>query len=251
MSRRTKHRYRHEREPLAAAAPEQRAAELLKLAHAASHDLHAPLRRIVAFGDLLKARLAGKADAVDLDYLDRMLKSASAASEIVSDLFTLVRVENEDLPSETVELDSVLAGVQQDLAEAISASGAHIEARPLPAFNAHAALLHHLLLELVSNAVKFSRPGHAPVVKIDSRRDGESVEISVADDGIGFEPEYAEKIFSPFLRLNAEGYDTGTGLGLTIARSVTRRYGGDLTAASEPGRGATFIVRLPASLLAG
>lgn len=236
-----------------AAAPlegQERSAEIVRFAYAASHDLNAPLRKIVSFGDLLKARLKDKLGAEELDYLERMQRSAAVAAKLVADLLTLCRVEHEDLPLENVDLDAAFAAVKVELAAEISAAGARIESGRLPVLSGHAPLFHSLLLNILSNAVRFRRPDQPLLVRVDSRRDGEAVEITVADNGIGFAQEYAEKIFQPFLRLNAMSEYPGNGLGLAICRGVARRYGGSLTAAGEPGRGSTFTLRLPAAMLA-
>jgi len=243
MSPRTKHRP-------PSIAPAERGAELLQLAHAAAHDLNAPLRKISAFGDLLKGRMKDKLDSVEADYLERILVAAADAAKIVSDLMTLSRIAHEAYPLETVDLNAVLAGAKADLTSEIAGSGARIEAGRLPALKGNALLLHTLLSNLLSNAVKFRRPGQAPLVRIDSRLEGDSFALAVADEGIGFEPGYAEKIFQPFMRLNAPVLYKGNGLGLAIARAAAERLGGSLAAASEPGRGAVFTLRLPASALA-
>lgn len=243
MSPRTKHRA-----PRPAAI--RRDPEILKLAYAAAHDLNSPLRKIITFGDLLKARLELKADPMELDYLERIRRSASAASAIVSDLMTMARLAHEELPPENVNLDAVLNEVKRELAAEIAASGAVIESPRLPVVVAHRALMHMLLSSLLSNAVKFGVTGRPPAVRVEFHRAGDGLELRVSDDGIGFDELYAEKIFEPFVRLNAQGVYSGHGLGLTIARAIARRYGGDLTAVSRPGGGSTFTARLPASLLA-
>lgn len=244
MSSRTKHRAPR------AAEPALRDPEFLKFAYTAAHDLSSPLRKIATFGDLLKARLELKADPMELDYLERIRRSAAAASEIVTGLMTMARLAHEELPPENVNLDAVLNEVKQELAAEIAAAGAVIESPRLPVVVAHRALMHLLLSTLLSNAVKFGVSGRGPAVRVDFRRNGDSLELRVADDGIGFDASYAEKIFEPFARLNAQGVYPGHGLGLAIARGIARRYGGDLTAASRPGGGSTFTARLPASLLA-
>lgn len=225
-------------------------AELEMYAYAASHDLSAPLRRIIGFGELLAQRVKGKLDAAELDYVARMQGSAAAALKLVTDMLTLSRIGREGLPVEDVDLGAVLDEARSELAAEIAAAGARIEAGPLPVLRAHPIPLHNLLLNLVSNAVKFRRPDHPPVVRVASRRDEGFVEITVADDGIGFDPLYAEKIFQPFLRLHASSEYEGSGIGLAICRRVALRYDGALTAESEPGRGSTFTLRLPAALLA-
>lgn len=243
MSPRTKHRAPRPAEI-------KRDPAFLRLAYAAAHDLNSPLRKIITFSDLLKARLELKADPMELDYLERIRRSAASASAIVTDLMTLVRLAHEELPPENVNLDAVLNEVKQELAAEIAASGAVIESPRLPVVVAHRSLMHMLLSSLLSNAVKFGVAGRPPAVRVEFQRTGDGLELRVADDGIGFDELYAEKIFEPFARLNAQGAYSGHGLGLTIARGIARRYGGDLTAISRPGGGTTLIARLPASLLA-
>lgn len=223
-------------------------AELEMYAYAASHDLSAPLRKIIAFGDLLEGRAKGKLDEAELDYLERMRKSAAAALKLVSDMLTLSRVGRDMLAFEEVDLNGVLAEVKAELTADLD--GATIESEDLPVLRAHAALLHGLLQNLISNALKFRRPGRPPVVRVASRREGDDLLITVADDGLGFDREYAEKIFQPFLRLHTSSEFEGSGIGLAICRRVALRYGGGITADSVPGTGSTFTVRLPASMLA-
>ncbi len=179
MSPRTKHRA-----PRPAAI--RRDPEILKLAYAAAHDLNSPLRKIVTFGDLLKARLELKADTTELDYLARIRRSAAAASAIVADLLTMARLAHEELPPENVNLDAVLNEVKQELAAEIAASGAVIESPRLPVVVANRALLRLLLSSLLSNAVKFGAAGRAPAVRVEFQRAGEGLELRVADYGIGF-----------------------------------------------------------------
>lgn len=225
-------------------------AELELYAYAASHDLSAPLSRILSFGGLLQDRVKDKLGPAELDLLARIRKSAAAALKLVSDMLTLSRVGRDPLPYETVDLGVLLAEVRSELAVEIGRAGARIEAGPLPALRAHAIPLHNLLLNLLSNAVKFRAADRPCVVRIESRRDGDVVEVTVADNGIGFEQGYAEKIFQPFLRLHTSSDYEGSGIGLAICRRVAQRYGGSLTGAGEEGKGAVFTLRLPASMLA-
>lgn len=225
-------------------------AELELYAYAASHDLSAPLSRILSFSGLLQDRVKDKLEAAELDLLARMRKSAAAALKLVSDMLTLSRVGRDPLPFETVDLNALLGEVRSELAAEIGRAGARIEAGPLPALRAHAIPLHNLLLNLLSNAVKFRSPDRPCVVRVESRRDGDVVELTVADNGIGFDQAYAEKIFQPFLRLHTSSEYEGSGIGLAICRRVAQRYGGSLTAAAEEGKGAVFTLRLPASMLA-
>ncbi|MDP3542313.1 MAG: PAS domain S-box protein [Elusimicrobiota bacterium] len=225
-------------------------AELELYAYAASHDLSAPLSRILSFAGLLQERVKGKLAADELDLLARMRKSAAAALKLVSDMLTLSRVGRDPLPHESVDLGSLLGEVKAELAAELARAGARIEAGRLPVLRAHMIPLHNLLLNLLSNALKFRSPDRPCVVRVESRRDGDAVELTVADNGIGFDQGYAEKIFQPFLRLHTSSEYEGSGIGLAICRRVAQRYGGSLTAAGEEGKGAVFTLRLPASMLA-
>lgn len=225
-------------------------AELELYAYAASHDLSAPLSRILSFGGLLQDRVKGKLDPAELDLLARIRRSAAAALKLVSDMLTLSRVGRDPLPYETVDLGALLGEVRSELAVEIGRAGARIEAGRLPSLRAHAIPLHNLLLNLLSNAIKFRSPERPCVVRVESRRDGAVVEVTVSDNGIGFDQAYAEKIFQPFLRLHTSSEYEGSGIGLAICRRVAQRYGGSLAAAAEEGKGAVFTLRLPASMLA-
>ncbi len=224
--------------------------ELELYAYAASHDLSAPLSRILSFAGLLEERVKGKLAASELDLLARMRKSAAAALKLVNDMLTLSRVGRDPLPCETVDLSVLLDEVRSELAAEIARAGARVEAGRLPVLRAHAIPLHNLLLNLLSNAVKFRSPDRPCVVRVESRRDGDVLELTFADNGIGFDQGYAEKIFQPFLRLHTSSEYEGSGIGLAICRRVAQRYGGSLTAAAEEGKGAVFVLRLPASMLA-
>lgn len=226
-------------------------AELELYAYAASHDLSAPLSKILSFGGLLQDRVKDKLAPPELDLLARMRKSAAAALKLVSDMLTLSRVGRDPLPYETIDLGALLGEVRSELAVEIGRAGARVEAAgPLPALRAHTILLHNLLLNLLSNAIKFRSPERPCIVRVESRRDGAAVELTVSDNGIGFDQAYAEKIFQPFLRLHTSSEYEGSGIGLAICRRVAQRYGGSLTAAAEEGKGAVFTLRLPASMLA-
>lgn len=222
--------------------------ELRMYAYAASHNLMSPLRRIISFGDLMMARLKGKIDAEDIANLERIQRSAAGAAKLVTDMLALSGIGREALPFEDVDLNKVLAEVKSELAPMIA--DARIEAGRLPVLRAHAPLLYSLLRNLISNGVKFRRADRPAHIRIDSRRDGEDVEISVADNGIGFDQAYAEKIFQPFYRLHTSNAYDGSGIGLAICRRIAQSYDGSLTTESEPGRGSIFTLRLPAAMLA-
>ena len=146
---------------------------------------------------------------------------------------------------------AVVFGAVSDLGERISRSHARIEFTPLPKVMADPMQVRQLMQNLVANALKFQRPGARPHVVIEGRTtDHGDCEISVRDNGIGFEEKYLERIFRPFQRLHGRSEYEGSGMGLAICRKVVARHGGTITARSRPGEGSTFVVTLPAAKIA-
>jgi signal transduction histidine kinase len=134
-----------------------------------------------------------------------------------------------------------------DLELSIDEHCAEITVLDLPTVRADPAQMRQLFLNLLGNALKFAREGEAPRITVSARCDEERIDLSFEDNGIGFEQKYAERIFKPFQRLHASGRYPGSGIGLAICKKIVERHGGTISAKSEPGRGATFLVSLPVS----
>lgn len=236
----------------------QRTAELARsnealevYANAVSHDLNAPLHKISLSAELLRERAAGKLDPQEIESLSRICRSAARMSKLIADVLVLSRVGRERLPLERVDLNAAAADAVSDLEPGFAESGGVIEIGRLPIVRAHSSYMRQLLQNLISNALKFRRPDQAPRIDLRSAAapDG-GVEISVRDNGIGFEQRYAEQIFEAFRRLNAASAYEGSGIGLTTCRRIARLYGGDIRAIGVPGAGATFLVHLPPGAIA-
>lgn len=227
----------------------QRNQELQQFAYLASHDLQEPLRKIRSFGTLLEERATDRLDETSRLYLHRMSESAARMSRFISDLLAFSRVSSARQEFETISLDETLKGVLSDLELRIASSGATIEADSLPTIEADGMQMHQLLLNLVGNALKFHRQDVRPRISISSSlvQLGEEpgIEVTVRDNGIGFDPQLAARVFLPFQRLVGRSEYEGSGIGLAICQRIVERHRGSIRAESQPGQGSTFIVRLP------
>lgn len=219
--------------------------ELEQFAYVASHDLQEPLRKVQAFGDRLRSRYSDALDDTGRDYLQRMQNAAGRMSALINDLLAFSRVTSKAQPFVRVELDAVLREVTADLETALQDADARVEVEALPAVEADPLQMRQLFQNLLSNAIKFRREGVAPVVKVSASSTEDVVAVRVADNGVGFEERYAERIFKLFERLHGRDRYPGTGVGLAICRKIAERHGGAIAARGTPGEGATFTVSLP------
>jgi len=241
-----------------AAQLEQSNAELRDFAGVASHDLQEPLRKIRAFADRLRLKCSSTLDAQGLDYLDRMQNAAGRMQTLIQDLLTLSHVSSRAQPFEETDLGRVVQDVFSDLELGIEQTQAKIEVGTLPKIDADPVQMRQLFQNLLSNALKFHKPGQPPEVTISAQllpsqeqqiaeaAPGEEIcQIVVADNGIGFEEQFVEQVFTLFQRLHSRQEYEGTGIGLAVCRKIAHRHGGSIIARSEKEQGATFIVKLP------
>lgn len=219
--------------------------DLRDFAHIASHDLQEPLRKISAFSERLMDRYADQLDERGVDYLMRVSAASGRMQQLIQSLLEYSRVNSRGKSFVPVELDKVVGDVLQDLEVAIDEAGATVVLERLPVVEGDPTQLHQLFLNLIGNALKFRSPDRAVEVKVSGLRVGDEWQVRVADNGIGFEPEYAEKIFAPFQRLHTRSAYEGSGIGLAVCRRIVERHGGTIGASSAPGAGAKFVVALP------
>ncbi len=239
-----------------AAELERSNAELQQFAYVASHDLQEPLRKVQAFGDRLKSKYADVLDEQGQDYLTRMQDAANRMQALIQSLLSFSRVSSKARPLVPVDLNAVVQEVVGDLEVRIQETGAEIRVSEMPTIEADPTQMRQLFQNLIGNALKYRRQDTPPVVEISAAiENGEQksfngtplqlCRLMVRDNGIGFEPEFADRIFGIFQRLHGRGEYEGTGVGLAICRKIAERHEGTIVAQARPGEGAVFTVMLP------
>lgn len=220
--------------------------ELQDFAYVVSHDLQAPLRKIQAFGDRLTTNYATALDERGQDYVRRMQNAAVRMRELIEDLLAFSRITTQARPFTLVDLNKVVRDVLNDLETRIEELHGCVTVEPLPELEADPTHMRQLFQNLVDNALKFHQEGVPPEVVIGCApvRDGTAV-ITISDNGIGFDPQYSERIFQVFQRLHTNEAYEGTGIGLALCRRIVEKHHGRIQATSQQDQGATFTVTLP------
>jgi PAS domain S-box-containing protein len=227
--------------------------ELQSFASIAAHDLQEPLRKIQAFSDRLKLKAKDELSEDNYDYLNRIQNSAHRMQTLINDLLSYSRVTTKAQPFCDVDLNTILTNVISDLEVRIEKCKGAVRFESLPTIEADSTQMQQLFMNLLTNALKFSKPGIPPLVTIEAKilqesplgESGTACQITVKDNGIGFDEKYLTRIFTIFQRLHGQQTYEGTGIGLAVCRKIIDRHGGFITARSQPNEGATFIVTLP------
>lgn len=215
--------------------------DLNEFAFVASHDLQEPLRVVVSFTSLLTKRNPDL-DEKSSDYIRRAQSAAIRMQTLINDLLTYSRVGTADVEFVAVSTPQIVAEVIDDLSERIRESGATVNVGQLPTVSGDSVQLHQLFQNLIGNALKYAGD-QPPVVDVTAHRDPADPsywQFTVADNGIGFDPKFAERIFVIFQRLHARNAYSGTGIGLAVCKRVVARHGGRIWAESQPGVGSAF-----------
>ncbi|OLY94299.1 hypothetical protein BUE76_22230 [Cnuella takakiae] len=234
---------------------------LEEFAHAASHDMKEPIRKVLTFTDQLKSSLGPRLTEKEKIIFGRIENATQRMGLLVDDLLEFSHVNERPLEKEEVDLNVKVQQVLTDLELLIEEKKAQVRVGQLPTIKGHKRQLQQLLQNLISNALKYSDPDQEPVIVVTAQKvQGYAFAhrvlpeqlgchfylIEVKDNGIGFEPKYAEKIFQMFQRLHGKSEYPGTGVGLSIARKVVDNHGGYIWAISQLSEGATFKILLPA-----
>ncbi len=250
-------------------------AELQKFAYVASHDLQEPLRKITTFSSRLELEYAEQLKGKGIEYLQKVVNASSRMQKLIEDILSFSTLTSLNIKMENTDLNEILHAVLSDMEIVISQKNAKIIADKLPSIDGNASQLGQLFLNLISNAVKFNDPErpleinisysiingsqlpksdiirtHYKFAALENTRfwnNEQFCKIEIRDNGIGFDLEYADKIFVLFQRLNTQAAVSGTGIGLAICKKVTDNHHGEILATSEAGKGATFTIILPVS----
>ena len=220
--------------------------DLQQFAYVASHDLQEPLRMIVSYVGLLGQNLQGKLDEEAAKYMGFAADGAKRMQALISDLLAYTRSDTQNLTLVRTPLETVVNQARYNLLESIRESDAEISAGPLPQVDIDVLKMGLVFQNLISNAIKFRKPGEKPHIHIAAEEADGEWRIWVRDEGIGFSPKYAEKIFIVFQRLHGARQYPGTGIGLAICKRIIEGHGGRIWAESNPNAGATFFFTLPA-----
>jgi PAS domain S-box-containing protein len=219
-------------------------AELDQFALVASHDLQEPLRTLSGFAQLLRRQHGDQLDAEAQEFIGNILDSATRMQHLINDLLTYSRIGRRELRPETVDTKELVDEVTWSLAAAVDDAGAEVVVHSIPRVQADRRQLEQLFQNLISNAIKFR--GHDPPrIDVAAVRSGDEWEFSVADDGIGIDPSYAERVFQVFERLHARDQHEGTGIGLAISHRIVERHGGRIWVEPGPDGGSVFSFTLP------
>jgi signal transduction histidine kinase len=219
--------------------------DLQEFASIASHDLQEPLRKVRTFTQRVSDNEAENLSDQGRDYLARANNAAARMQTLIQDLLAFSRVATRAQPFAPLELDRITREVLRDLEAATESSGAVVTIGTLPAVEADATQMRQLIQNLLSNAIKFRHPDRTLEIAVDGRLDGDTAVLIVSDNGIGFDPQYRQRIFRVFERLHGRSEYEGTGIGLALCRKIAERHGGAILADGTPGEGASFRVELP------
>lgn len=223
--------------------------DLMRFAHVASHDLKEPVRKIRTFGLRLQKELNVTGNENSRLFTAKVLESASRMLTMIEGVLTYSSMNAAEQTVEQLDLNQILADIENDLEVLIGQKGASIEYDVLPVIEGVQVLIYQLFYNLINNSLKFSRVSEKPSIRITSKLVSiggiACTEIVVADNGIGFDPEHSTVIFDTFSRLNSKSRYDGTGLGLSLCKNIVERHNGRIRADGVKEGGATFTIELP------
>jgi signal transduction histidine kinase len=222
-------------------------AELESFSYTVSHDLRAPLRQVSGFAALLKQAVRSASQAEADEYVQLIEDAVTRMGGLIDDLLSFSRMGRVELKRSAVDLASLVAQVRQTLGPAAAGREIRWSVGELPEVQGDPAMLRQVLASLLDNAVKFTRPRASAEIEIGARREGDHFVLFVRDNGVGFDPRHADKLFGVFQRLHTRAEFEGSGIGLASVRRIIQRHGGHTWAQSVLGEGTAVYFSLPAT----
>jgi PAS domain S-box-containing protein len=219
--------------------------ELQQFAYVASHDLQEPLRMVSSYLTLLARRYKGKLESDADEFIEYAVDGADRMQGLIEALLLYSRVNTRGKSPEPTDCEDVLKQALNNLQVAIEEKDAEVTHDPLPGIMADGIQMVQLFQNLIGNGIKFQAEGQRPHVHVSAEDEGDGWLFSFRDNGIGIDPQFNERIFTIFQRLQARGEYPGTGIGLSVCKRIVERHGGRIWVESEVGKGATFKFTLP------
>jgi PAS domain S-box-containing protein len=219
--------------------------ELESFSYSVSHDLRAPLRHITGFVGMLQSQAESQLDADSKKLLQNIAEAADRMARLIEALLAFSRTGRADLRKTRVTIANVVNSAINELRGETRGRKVEWKVDTLPDVEGDADLLHQVVINLLSNALKYTRPRTTAQIEVGAREEGNEIVFHVRDNGVGFDPRYTDKLFGVFQRLHRASEFEGTGIGLANVRLIVQRHGGRVWAEGEPGKGATFYFTLP------
>jgi signal transduction histidine kinase len=219
--------------------------ELEAFSYSVSHDLRAPLRHIEGFVEILRSSKGLSLDEEVRNHLQTIADAAKQMGRLIDDLLAFSRTARTDLRTSRINLSDIARATARELMQDVHERNVEWVIGELPWAEADPALLHQVFVNLFANALKYTRPRKSARIEVGSRSSPAEISIYVRDNGVGFDPHYAHRLFGVFQRLHRAADFEGTGVGLANVRRIIHRHGGRTWAEGEPDKGATFYFSLP------
>jgi light-regulated signal transduction histidine kinase (bacteriophytochrome) len=219
--------------------------ELESFSYSVSHDLRAPLRAIDGFSQILVEDYGDKLDEGGQHQLDVIQGSARQMGQLIDDLLAFSRLGRKGMSMSEIDMGVLAQEVFEQLQLGKTERSGRLNVDTLPPADGDRAMIREVLVNFLSNAMKFTRPGKAPVIEVTGTVDENETVYSVKDKGVGFDMKYVDKVFQVFQRLHSAEEFEGTGIGLALVQRIIHRHGGRVWAEGEVNKGATFYFTLP------
>jgi PAS domain S-box-containing protein len=220
--------------------------ELESFAYSISHDLKAPLRAISSFAQILQEDHTGNLNSEGQNLIATIIVSVRRMDELIRDILSLSRVGRKEITYKLIEMNELVQVVYHELTDEVQQGKIHLLVQDLPGAYCDSVLIKQVWINLISNAIKYSSKKESPVIEIFGKEEGNMIVYTIRDNGAGFNPKYKDKLFTLFQRLHNSREFEGSGAGLAIVKRIVQRFGGDVYAVGNPGKGASFTFSLPA-----